>query len=151
MFFFFFFKQKTAYEMRISDCSSDVCSSDLRPLLAAHPDGHLIGLDTNVLEAERLELGGGRGARARLGLGAGEAWADFGRQPFDDIPRDIVLERGVAQRGDIISNGGGKAGGQGLRGSGGGDRGGDREQRSEERRVGQGWGSTCRSRVWALN
>src|SRR3546814_4617104 len=27
---FFFFKQKTAYEMRISDWSSDVCSSDLR-------------------------------------------------------------------------------------------------------------------------
>src|SRR3546814_1218475 len=29
MFFVFFFKQKTAYEMRISDWSSDVCSSDL--------------------------------------------------------------------------------------------------------------------------
>src|SRR3546814_7853370 len=29
MLFFFFFKQKTAYEMRISDWSSDVCSSDL--------------------------------------------------------------------------------------------------------------------------
>src|SRR3546814_7374979 len=28
---FFFFKQKTAYDMRISDWSSDVCSSDLRP------------------------------------------------------------------------------------------------------------------------
>src|SRR3546814_5051569 len=28
--FFFFFKQKTAYEMRISDWSSDVCSSDLK-------------------------------------------------------------------------------------------------------------------------
>src|SRR3546814_4653262 len=38
--FVFFFKQKTAYEMRISDWSSDVCSSDLqhvdrRSLLAA--------------------------------------------------------------------------------------------------------------------
>src|SRR3546814_13247123 len=29
-----FFKQKTAYEMRISDCSSDVCSSDLTTLRA---------------------------------------------------------------------------------------------------------------------
>src|SRR3546814_1993881 len=29
MFLLFFFKQKTAYEMRISDWSSDVCSSDL--------------------------------------------------------------------------------------------------------------------------
>src|SRR3546814_8429958 len=30
---FFFFKQKTAYELRISDWSSDVCSSDLVELL----------------------------------------------------------------------------------------------------------------------
>src|SRR3546814_8634795 len=39
--FFFFFKQKTAYEMRISDWSSDVCSSDLernvRALLDVQP------------------------------------------------------------------------------------------------------------------
>src|SRR3546814_4810989 len=32
---FFFFKQKTAYEMRISDWSSDVCSSDLTQTTAA--------------------------------------------------------------------------------------------------------------------
>src|SRR3546814_10519334 len=32
LFCFFFFKQKTAYEMRISDWSSDVCSSDLHDL-----------------------------------------------------------------------------------------------------------------------
>src|SRR3546814_9008147 len=31
--FFFFFKQKTAYELRISDWSSDVCSSDLRAVV----------------------------------------------------------------------------------------------------------------------
>src|SRR3546814_3128835 len=41
----FFFKQKTAYEMRISDWSSDVCSSDLRQAQgrAAH-HGRLSGL-----------------------------------------------------------------------------------------------------------
>src|SRR3546814_6944291 len=33
-FYFFFFKQKTAYEMRISDWSSDVCSSDLDVIIA---------------------------------------------------------------------------------------------------------------------
>src|SRR3546814_7644649 len=33
--FFFCFKQKTAYEMRISDWSSDVCSSDLDPAAPA--------------------------------------------------------------------------------------------------------------------
>src|SRR3546814_6880313 len=35
LFCFFFFKQKTAYEMRISDWSSDVCSSDLAGETAA--------------------------------------------------------------------------------------------------------------------
>src|SRR3546814_4210548 len=39
VFLFFFFKQNTAYEMRISDWSSDVCSSDLggRPQGAGQP------------------------------------------------------------------------------------------------------------------
>src|SRR3546814_9941122 len=37
MYSFFFFKQKTAYEMRISDWSSDVCSSDLRPEIKLAP------------------------------------------------------------------------------------------------------------------
>src|SRR3546814_1659240 len=36
--FFFFFKQKTAYEMRISDWSSDVCSSDLPSSGRSSPD-----------------------------------------------------------------------------------------------------------------
>src|SRR3546814_3941182 len=44
--FFFFFKQKTAYEMRISDWSSDVCSSDLmvfdRALADAEPRSDLL-------------------------------------------------------------------------------------------------------------
>src|SRR3546814_6805532 len=44
-FMFFFFKQKTAYEMRISDWSSDVCSSDLlRP--GEMPHVGKIGRDT---------------------------------------------------------------------------------------------------------
>src|SRR3546814_19222428 len=34
--FVFFFKQKTAYEMRISDWSSDVCSSDLSSVLSGN-------------------------------------------------------------------------------------------------------------------
>src|SRR3546814_2319690 len=37
---FFFFKQKTAYEMRISDWSSDVCSSDL-----FHARGRILAVD----------------------------------------------------------------------------------------------------------
>src|SRR3546814_7895980 len=37
---FFIFKQKTAYELRISDWSSDVCSSDLLRPLALNPTIH---------------------------------------------------------------------------------------------------------------
>src|SRR3546814_16961505 len=40
----FFFKQKTAYDMRISDLSSDVCSSDLAPLVPSD------------IQRERMEL-----------------------------------------------------------------------------------------------
>src|SRR3546814_4919908 len=51
---FFFFKQKTAYEMRISDWSSDVCSSDLIGLAlagwVAHHHAHYI--------QEQLDRGG---------------------------------------------------------------------------------------------
>src|SRR3546814_9108708 len=47
---FFFFKQKTAYEMRISDWSSDVCSSDLeqRRFAGCHSSSRL---DSSVLVA----------------------------------------------------------------------------------------------------
>src|SRR3546814_5543606 len=51
--FFFFFKQKTAYEMRISDWSSDVCSSDLLlPLRQRHVlDGGRL-LDAGVIDQD---------------------------------------------------------------------------------------------------
>src|SRR3546814_4016697 len=46
--FFFFFKQKTAYEMRISDWSSDVCSSDLQRCERRERERHLIQIDADV-------------------------------------------------------------------------------------------------------
>src|SRR3546814_5353386 len=51
----FFFKQKTAYEMRISDWSSDVCSSDLRGdrLAAILADDHHV-LDMRRAPAELM-------------------------------------------------------------------------------------------------
>src|SRR3546814_116756 len=48
MLFFFFFKQKTAYEMRISDWSSDVCSSDLLAQRGRHLVGQRAGDDHHV-------------------------------------------------------------------------------------------------------
>src|SRR3546814_5705698 len=51
--FFFFFKQKTAYEMRISDWSSDVCSSDLDIDLGTRDLAHLIRI-VNVVVRQRM-------------------------------------------------------------------------------------------------
>src|SRR3546814_13933362 len=50
--YFFFFKQKTAYEMRISDWSSDVCSSDLVLAQFQHR-AHVIG-NTELAEHRGL-------------------------------------------------------------------------------------------------
>src|SRR3546814_10129741 len=49
---FFFFKQKTAYELRISDWSSDVCSSDLLHLVALHRFGSNNPLGIDVKSAK---------------------------------------------------------------------------------------------------
>src|SRR3546814_5954598 len=50
---FFFFKQKTAYEMRISDWSSDVCSSDLsKP--AQVPGAHANPTSAGVAQPVKL-------------------------------------------------------------------------------------------------
>src|SRR3546814_4840781 len=43
---FFFFKQKTAYEMRISDWSSDVCSSDLADQVAQTLGAQIVSRDS---------------------------------------------------------------------------------------------------------
>src|SRR3546814_7601097 len=70
----FFFKQKTAYEMRISDWSSDVCSSDLNTVLALARDGtldkfgvKLIGADAEAIDnaEDRLKF---RDSMDRIGL-----------------------------------------------------------------------------------
>src|SRR3546814_2531190 len=46
--YFFFFKQKTAYEMRISDWSSDVCSSDLKLLAFVRPSARQLAKANGV-------------------------------------------------------------------------------------------------------
>src|SRR3546814_9090859 len=57
----FVFKQKTAYEMRISDWSSDVCSSDLLHLLGVFPDKFTV--DVNQLVFKGLRVVGIHGRR----------------------------------------------------------------------------------------
>src|SRR3546814_5046341 len=90
MLYFFFFKQKTAYEMRISDWSSDVCSSDLDALLnsdehsahcrteshraAANPlrrDGQLAAVHLIEYGAQAMAVHGGWMARQNRAAGDG--------------------------------------------------------------------------------
>src|SRR3546814_8342674 len=97
LFCFFFFKQKTAYEMRISDWSSDVCSSDL--LGVGGHDGAVVDGD---LLGPKQQLGGAQPQGIGLALQHGAG---------DDV-------------GELV----------------------DEQRRSEERRVGKEWVSTCRSR-----
>src|SRR3546814_5310016 len=52
---FFFFKQKTAYELRISDWSSDVCSSDL----VNYTDGNVIQIRSAFRTATQIEFAPG--------------------------------------------------------------------------------------------
>src|SRR3546814_9012360 len=61
---FFFFKQKTAYEMRISDWSSDVCSSDLTKTYQRGPEkiAVLHGLDLDIDKGDFVALMGPSGS-----------------------------------------------------------------------------------------
>src|SRR3546814_12878161 len=115
----FFFKHKTAYEMRISDWSSDVCSSDLlvRPRFVA-----------------RIERIAAQHLRHAITLGFGQAVTD------DDLVGARLFALVVAVNDDLVDlvgvrrrflSGGGQSGGAAG------------EHRSEERRVGKECGRTC--------
>src|SRR3546814_1969533 len=82
LYFLFFFKQKTAYEMRISDWSSDVCSSDLtaelagRSVLVQHAAGHAASefrLDRLKRRGRGSLVAGGEGGFDLLHQGANPA------------------------------------------------------------------------------
>src|SRR3546814_18487052 len=107
--FFFFFKQKTAYEMRISDWSSDVCSSDLGAL-------HGLGGITveRVGKAEFVD-GGARFGTARVGgnmageaAGAnrpGERGADeTGSEPCHPLEQRRVVSPAMSMRGHCTAS-----------------------------------------------
>src|SRR3546814_3224017 len=97
---FFFFKQKTAYEMRISDWSSDVCSSDVgvghrAALSQVGPHrcgvGHVVGVEDVEVGGPVLDVGagvgGGQGADRLRDAGAGR-YGDGGGAPARGGPQD---------------------------------------------------------------
>src|SRR3546814_9401572 len=88
--YLFFFKQKTAYEMRISDWSSDVCSSDLGVGFgdAVHDVVDGVVARADVAEAEQhLGFGGGEAAGVDAHRG------DMAVARVDEIGRASCRER----------------------------------------------------------
>src|SRR3546814_18790840 len=129
--YFFFFKQKTAYEMRISDWSSDVCSSDLPPPQIEPPPTRIKGLaqKPSGLTLDALDL------LPKLGWDAGfyPRWRPGEDGALHALDRFVVHplahrvgKSGLVQRpatlGVVVVL-----------------------VRSEERRVGKEWVRTCRS------
>src|SRR3546814_5282531 len=108
---FFFFKQKSAYEMRISDWSSDVCSSDLRAC----------GL--GAITAFTVSFGGIATLTPQLLFGA--HIVNINQPIINELTQERIPTRLLA--------------GMAFKPS-------DKLIRSEERRVGKEWVSTCRSR-----
>src|SRR3546814_16053234 len=134
----FFFKQKTAYEMRISDWSSDVCSSDLQLLRPGRADhqravavavpvaGDAFGdvlVERATANVQVLELNG-----AGIGCVAQDHHAPVGAV-------EERLHRVAAQ----VGIGGDSVGGVAVEGVG----------RAEESVVGTGCASPCKFRRWA--
>src|SRR3546814_8439111 len=92
---FFVFKQKTAYERRISDWSSDVCSSDLlEHVVDGVGRGRLRGQRAAVLAEPGLELDDQR-PRALVAGGR----APLGRQTVD-VALDLEQRVDALHRGD---------------------------------------------------
>src|SRR3546814_14645273 len=129
---FFFFKQKSAYEMRISDWSSDVCSSDLLAARIAEVDHALVGgavggeLAFPAILPLRLDRGGLERLHARNALDE--------QCVVGGAARDLLVEPAAQGTGDDKRD-------DQLGGSGEPD-----EDGTERRRGGEGWGYGGRTR-----
>src|SRR3546814_12033690 len=133
---FFFFKQKTAYERRISDWSSDVCSSDLS-------FSELTGTGTLALGAKTHGTGGG--LDGDLAAAVGNAIATQIKACWDapriNLPDDLSILMTVSFTRDDHVNGE-----PSLPRVSGEEQLDIADPRSEERRVGKEWGSKGRAR-----
>src|SRR5216117_1898609 len=93
--FFFFFKQKTAYEIRKGDWSSDVCSSDLAPAATSSNAAALASAVPTLTRlvvpwARRVGTARGRGSRPRA------LENELGEEPDADRRRTLGLMRPLA-------------------------------------------------------
>src|SRR3546814_5817604 len=90
--FFFFFKQKTAYEMRISDWSSDVCSSDLEALMRAG------GVYARLMAEQARQSAVSVAVDAAPVSGTAETVADLPGGAARPVTEGIIKEIGRASR-----------------------------------------------------
>src|SRR3546814_15337806 len=120
---FFFFKQKTAYEMRISDWSSDVCSSDLE---AAYPTQRVARVPTRRTHrrAERNRYVGSKAQRRdttaareeRAGVSERDRWGL--RTESAHVERPLRNQGISMKRGRLRREGRRVVGGKSVRGRG---------------------------------
>src|SRR3546814_2529412 len=96
----FFFKQKTAYEMRISDWSSDVCSSDLHADAVLRPGAARGGpLGALLLRARALGLHRPADRRTAADQPAGPRGAE---RPGAEGPRIALRVQAAARDDDAV-------------------------------------------------
>src|SRR3546814_18547045 len=127
-FYFFFFKQKTAYEMRISDWSSDVCSSDLC-VRSRHVGGNaLLGRRQSGVERGAARVRGGMAEPTEVGCVALAAVSRPNATLVEDDAEVVIRGLKAQLVGEISVSG--------------------PDLRSEERRWGKECVSTCRYRWW---
>src|SRR3546814_867776 len=115
---FFFFKQKTAYEMRISDWSSDVCSSDLLALAycAGIGGARQNAIRTTFKEETETDLFGEQavlcGGATKLAQAGWETLVEAGYQPeiayYECLHElklivDLLYEGGITRMHEFIS------------------------------------------------
>src|SRR3546814_11283386 len=94
---FFFFKQKTAYEMRISDWSSDVCSSDLTTTASA--PNSMLALSP-ALAARRMAARRARPASSAA-LPETKVWREAEVLPQSGDRKSVVSGKSVSVRVDL--------------------------------------------------
>src|SRR3546814_17433507 len=95
VFLFFFFKQKTAYDMRISDWSSDVCSSDLTDSGDAPSCARAQGVFAQQLAAGGRFMIVDRLGRVLCGSNLGEGLAIAAPAVAGPISTRIIPDRGL--------------------------------------------------------
>src|SRR5216117_3627553 len=97
-FFFFFFKQKTAYEIRKGDWSADVCSSDLERRIELRERGAEAPLDDERVAPHRPHLTRGDRAQPDARRQVEDRLVTVARQRPGRVGTDAIERRDVVRR-----------------------------------------------------